>query len=227
MNAAFARDELHQDVDFSVMAAEVDALDGQQLLPKSPMMAIGMDTLSVFLREMEQLDASIDAEAVLSTPPQAQAHTPSKTDRELHLDLLDPAAAHAAAVGASIAIENRDLKEKKQTQKKKKLSSSQRTKRDKSALEETISQLEKEVKRISAGHKKRIAPIHDRWKPIIRHELYKMQRVEATQRRLQQSIQMQQRKAARVQDLVAQMRDLMFVRHLQRGKTLCYIEAYH
>lgn len=199
MDAAFALDELHQDLDFRAMAAEVDALEQ----PKSPVVTVGLDTLSTFLSEMEQLDD----DGLLAVLPQHE--TASSASWKLVLDLEDPAAALAAAAGASVAMENRNLKT---MSKKKKMSSSQRTKRDKLALEDTISQLETEIKRISAEYKKQLAPINDRWKPIIRHELYQMERVTATQRRLHRLIQTQQGKSAKVRDLLAQMRTQMLVR---------------
>lgn len=95
--------------------------------------------------------------------------------------------------------------------KKKKMSSSLRTRRDKLALESTNVELQLEVKRILQERRENSVRIHERWKSIIEHELYKLKRVEAPRRRLNRMIGTKWGKSGRIAHLIYQLLEVRYI----------------
>lgn len=200
MDAASALDELHEDADFRDISAEVDALQMQQHQQwASPIVAVDLNTLYAFLSEMEKLDD--DAEGETSAPVQKPDST---TPGRLNQDLL------TAQATASVAMEeNNHTPEPK----KKKLSTLDRTRREKAALRQEIELMEHQIQQIQREHHDRLSQLYaKRWGPVIQHELHRKETLEAEQFELRRLVQHTQHTWEAALALLDKMRAFVQVR---------------
>lgn len=200
LNMAFALDTLQDNAGFIELEPPV-------LRPRSASTTSlempAMAAVSAFLAEMEELDcerAFEDQSPVPSSPkvrPAATKNEPVLKRRRT-----------ATTVGPE-AIAPRAIVKRKR---KKKISSSQRTKRDMLMLRETIAELEQELERAQAGE-----PRDDmgRWKAIVEDERRNRKRAEAENLYLQRTINQNQRKLTDLAHSIADRSRLQVLRFPQ------------
>lgn len=181
MNMAFTLDTLQENAGF------VD-LEPPVIMPRTASSTSlempAMAAVSAFLAEMEELDCENEFEDHGGVPssPQLKPATP-KNEPELKRRRT------ATTVGSE-AIAPRAIVKRKR---KKKISSSQRTKRDMLMLRETIAELEQELERAKAGES--LVDI-GHWKATVEDERRNRKRAEAENLYLQRTINQNQRKLA-------------------------------
>lgn len=187
VDTALSLDDLQQNPDSRLMKADIEPLDHQQQPSlASPTTMLSFDTLLAFLDEMGQLEDGC-ADVVSNVTCTQRENAPKMTTSAFSCDA-------------------------QQGQKKTKLSSSQRARRTKLVLEETIAKLQQQVARITQAQREQFSYVDERWKPVIRQEKRYLKRVMAARRRLHQAVDMQRKTAIQLQDLMRQWANLMQVR---------------
>lgn len=163
------------------MAAEADTLEQQQ--PKTPTGMLDMESLDAFLSEMDSLS---DNEEGLA-----------KRYKPLRMAPVDAAAATSGFMQPN-------------AKKKKKLSTLQRTRREKALLLDEIGSMEQQLERMRREHCEKIAPIYaKRWQPVIMEEERRRTEQEAEQLRLWKRVQIEELKVQALLDLIEQMRSMV------------------
>lgn len=212
MNMAFALDTLQENAGFIEMETPV-------LMPRSaPSTSLevpAMAAVSAFLAEMEELDCE-NAFEDQGTVPRSPQIRPAVAKNEPVLKRR-----RTATTAGPEAIAPRAIVKRKR---KKKISSSQRTKRDMLMLRETIAELEQELERAQTGEP---AVEMGPWKATVEDERRNRKRAEAENLYLQRTINQNQRKLADLAHSIAdrsQQQVLLCFPQLEAAACWCVTE---
>lgn len=142
--------------------------------PASPTVVVGLETLDAFFSEMELLYGKVNTGNGPTASSQCQENAPPS----IHLSLMDS----VSAAQATIATSKHSLKTKPEA---KKLSSLERTQKQKAMAQQEIWVMVQQIKRIRRERDDKLGLIYTKhWKPIIQHEVHRKEIVNAQQLRL-------------------------------------------